>query len=174
MKMEMNKEELEKLFDEWCEIEQERRDLKAWQYEYKNFKKGMKYVKKLIFGKFEVKDYDDLMKIIEENKLKGLACGNRGKISGFIDYIKSVKEDDENGVKEESNEEFDEDFDDEESEENNLENIRYDRKVDIKNNYIELIRNELCIVEDKLKNHGIGDEDLEDLHKVYVILRTIL
>ena len=48
--MEMNKEELEKLFDEWCEIEQERRDLKAWQYEYKNFKKGMKYVKKLIFG----------------------------------------------------------------------------------------------------------------------------
>jgi hypothetical protein len=54
-----------------------------------------------------------------------------------------------------------------------LESQRNLEKRVIKNNYITLIENELCQVENKLDEDEINDKNLEILHKVYVTLRSI-
>ena len=54
-----------------------------------------------------------------------------------------------------------------------LEAERNLEKERIKNDYINLIRNEVDQVENKLHEDYIDDKDLEILHKVYVTLRSI-
>jgi len=155
----------------------QKNDLVVFEENFKDLREwfdnnwSVKHNKNRILGaiyRSGIKDIKELENNVRNGiKIKGISKHYSMKI--LKEYFDEKLEDE---YIKKPNEEFDEDLN-EESEENNLEDIRNLKKSIIKDYYIELIKNELSIVEDKLSK-GIGDEDLEDLHKVYVILRTIL
>ena len=54
--------------------------------------------------------------------------------------------------------------------------IEKEIKINIKNFYVKLIKHELEMASEKLDNQKIGvllDEDLKELHEVYIKLRDI-
>jgi len=131
-------------------------------------------------------DFDELKERIKLKDLKGLGKYSLRILSNFVCNVEFSErkfmetEIDKNVkyiMKEIDNEKHKMSFEELEqcSEKvDDFEVIRNKEKENIKNNYINLIRNELNEVESKLSSDYIGDEDLEDLYKVYAILRSII